>query len=1065
MTPVRHVRLLRQRPQPVICEIALQPTASPTPASTAEPLYLVLVRQGRPHAEWHESSPTTQPLPRAEAERLFEHWLAAKLNQGFQPEAPTTPSLATPARAPVDRAHKWLRLLDADGWRLLAPARRSRLVWRIGELRLAGGVPRLVELLETGDAMLDYCIAWAIGRCGDAGALEAMHALSKRGRSDAVKRVARWAWLSLAPAPAREDHAAAVVADWPPALRSTWAQRDTPHFTESLHTALADPATWQRLSRADWLEQLDQVAQAPSHAAQVRPVLLAQARELPLEAGNFRALRHLFKAAEYRGDGELFGLLAFRFEVQRALFHRSPYSDYHYIGARRVKVDQELQQPQSRLAFSNLTRDYLRRRVWRHLRRLGAVDDPQFIALATGYLLACDDAAASESHTRRVFIDGLWQLRHYGPYAKWHAYHRLLHAAHPEVETTRDGRPWYAVVTHAPAGTSLPEPAQPLWPLDAPPPRGDAFPALWDTHPDALLSLLQHARCAGVHAFATRALADNPAYCDTLPAATWAALLQSRYVHTAHFAFKAVSRLLGQALTSSQRVPWMVVLCRSMLPQAHEALLQALSRDPTGYASEPALLVALLTAPAEPVRQQARLLCPLAAHSPRVTDVAVAELLAWLAAADTDIADLGAIAAHIEWALTQAWRHAAEQVPLAAVLALLDHPVPEVQVVAVRWLGSRRDGAGSVPPAVLVRLLQSDDSRLRAVGVELLGMQSDDVLVPQIDLFVGLMTAEPAAVRASASALVARLAAARHAFGESLTAALVDSLFHSEPSEGVHDDVRSLLTGPLQAHAQRLDRHTVWRLLQARSRGAQQLGAALLPHHPIDTFSVREWAIAGRHADASVRQWARTAFERYPHRVRAELATALLVLDTRWDDMREFAAGFFAERCERDDWQPDTLIALCDHTHPVAQRLGRDLVTRHLPLGEAVDSLLRLAQHPSANMQLFVSQWLEQAAAGQPEIIARLEPYFLAVLSQVNRGRVVKDRVFAFLRAQAQAHADVAAVVAPLFARQVLTVAIADKAQYIAGLREIAARHPQLPSPLGIVPVETRAANVKETLA
>lgn len=1065
MTPVRHVRLLRQRPQPVICEIALQPAATPTPSSTAEPRYLVLVRQGRSHAEWHESSPTTQPVSRAEAERLFEHWLAAKLNQGFQLEEPTAPALSTPARPPVERAHKWLRLLEADGWRLLMPARRSRLVWRIGELRLAGGVPRLVELLETGDAMLDYCIAWAIGRCGDAGAVEAMQELSKRGRTEAVKRVARWAWLSLAPAPVREEHAATIVADWPPALRSTWEQRGTPNFTESLHTVLADPATWQRLSRADWLEQLDQVAQAASHAAQARPVLLAQARELPVQAGTFRALRHLFKAAEYRGDGELFGLLAFRFEVQRALFHRSPYSDYHYIGARRVKVDQELRQPQPRLAFSNRTRDYLRRRVWRQLRRLGAVDDPQFIALATGYLLACDDAAATASHTRRVFVDGPWELRHYGPYAKWHAYHRLVHSGHPEVKTTRDGRPWYAVVAHEPAGVPMPGPAQPLWPLDTPPPRGDAFPHLWDAHPEALLTLLQHAQCAGVHAFAARALADNPAYCDTLSAATWATLLQSRYIHTAHFAFKAVSRLLAQALTTSQRVPWMVVLCRSSLPQAHEALLQALSRDPAGYASEPALLVALLTANAEPVRQQARLLCPLAAHSTRVTDLATGELLAWLAAADTEIPDLPAITANIEWAVTQGWPSAAEQVPLAAVLALLDHPVPEVQVVAVRWLASRRDGASNLPPGVLVRLLQSDDSRLRAAGVELLGMLSDEVLVPQLDLFVGLMTAEQPAVRSAATALVARLAAARHAFGEAITAALVDGLFRSEPADGVHDDVHALLTGPLQPHAQRLDRHTVWRLLQARSRGAQRLGGALLPRHPIDAFSVREWAIAGRHADASVRQWARTAFERYPHRVRADLAAALLILDTRWDDTREFAAAFFAEHCERNDWQPDTLIALCDHAHPAVQRLGRDLVTRHLPLAEAVDSLLRLSQHPSANMQLFVSQWLEQAAAGKPEIIARLEPYFLGVLSQVNRGRVVKDRVFAFLRAQAQAHADVAAVVAPLFARQVLTVAIADKAQYIAGLREIAARHPQLPSPLGIVPVETRAANVKETLA
>ena len=140
------------------------------------------------------------------------------------------------------------------------------------------------------------------------------------------------------------------------------------------------------------------------------------------------------------------------------------------------------------------------------------------------------------------------------------------------------------------------------------------------------------------------------------------------------------------------------------------------------------------------------------------------------------------------------------------------------------------------------------------------------------------------------------------------------------------------------------------------------------------------------------------------------------------------------------------LVSLCDHPEPAAQRFGRAMITKHFDVADVTDTMAKLSQHPSANMQLFVSNWLESASAGDINKLQRLEPYFLSVLSQVNRGRVAKDRVQAFLREQAAQSEEIAAFVARLFARQVVTVAIADKAQYIEGLRMIQQRYPNLPA-------------------
>ena len=109
--------------------------------------------------------------------------------------------------------------------------------------------------------------------------------------------------------------------------------------------------------------------------------------------------------------------------------------------------------------------------------------------------------------------------------------------------------------------------------------------------------------------------------------------------------------------------------------------------------------------------------------------------------------------------------------------------------------------------------------------------------------------------------------------------------------------------------------------------------------------------------------------------------------------------------------------------------------------------LTRLSQHPSTSVQLFVTQWLlslpEESATDRAARLQELQPYFLAVLSQVHRARASKTRVLSFLRTQLQSP-ETAAVVASIFARQVVSASLADQPDYVAGLRDIAARHPEL---------------------
>jgi hypothetical protein len=461
-------------------ELPLSPGA-PGPSG-----HVVHVGRGPDGLTWTDSAYTLSPLSLERAQAAFDDALAGQIAQGYRlvderADAQTAVDAPLPsAPPPADAA--LLAALQPDRWRLLPAARQSRLVWRIGERRLAAAAPRLVGLLESGDSLLDYCLAWALGRCGDGGAWEAMRQLAERARERAdgprVARIARWAALALWPREARAAEAARIADDWPAALRHAWAEAlalpvagGAALLCAPLFDTLAGEG-WQDLSphvsREDWIGQLFELSLLDGPADDGAAPTLARAAlhliapRLPLAAGLFRAWRRLYKGAEFAADYQLLGLLHQRLETEPAAW--SSDSRRVQVGGKWIESAKELRRDDSRLAYSRRTRDYLRRRTWRSLRRLaraGEADMAPWLALAMGLLLAADDAA--------------------GPGGNWLALMHLLHGRDPAWRACRGGLSWRR--TAAGGGDTAANMRTELW------------PERWDRHPRALLRLLREARC------------------------------------------------------------------------------------------------------------------------------------------------------------------------------------------------------------------------------------------------------------------------------------------------------------------------------------------------------------------------------------------------------------------------------------------------------------------------------------------------------------------------------------------------------------------------------------------
>ncbi len=120
------------------------------------------------------------------------------------------------------------------------------------------------------------------------------------------------------------------------------------------------------------------------------------------------------------------------------------------------------------------------------------------------------------------------------------------------------------------------------------------------------------------------------------------------------------------------------------------------------------------------------------------------------------------------------------------------------------------------------------------------------------------------------------------------------------------------------------------------------------------------------------------------------------------------------------------------------------MIMQHFQAEHGQEFLLKLSQHPSQDLQLFVSNFVDKHGSNSPEVFEQLIPYFTSVLHLINRGKVLKERVFAFLERESLNSTEIATKTMDLLNTVSLTIAIGDKAKCIELMGKIVEQHPQI---------------------
>lgn len=1036
MKLVRQVTLeCQQGTSDNVCEVEL--------CASGAGKFLVNFRSGGRGQVLQDETKTPVSVSEAEAVQLFDQLVAAREQQGYRRSGPSGGAAApqhstTAVESDSERltAHEQavLQRLAAGHsanhrWSL------SRAAWRCGELQLFQAESLLIGLLGSGNAMLDYCLVWALAQCGSSACVDSLRRVESSHAESAVRRIAAAALLEILEGGDYEAAVGNCIAQLPASLQTPAARGPAAEFAAELDRVLAQS---ERPPGRE-LELLYLIDN--DH---VRPALLDLLRKADVEAGQFEHLRRVFKIAEMRRDGEVFGIIVRLFEKSRPRF-RTP--------GRCQELESRLSAPEefSDEAFSHQTRNYLRRRAWRTLQRvadLGQADD--YVNLAAGILLEFSDEDAEPirqalRHDRDDQTGRVEDRRvHFDRFSKYYAFHQILYANSRRYRCDSSALVFRCVPPFEPGS-------------DIPPEREEAYPELWDQHSNAVLGLLLRSRCEPVHLFAVKVLSAAREFCRSISVDALARLLRSPCRTTVRFAAdqaisrdnpKAPDRTLVQALAD----------CAD--PEARAQAFEWIDAAPAGLLDDASFAVELITCSQAETRRFARDRLHRISLPESVSQVIIGRLLAILLHLDTDPdTDPGAVAGDVAETLLLVFGAELQDVSEQVIRDVLAHPLPEVQRLAGELILGHRTLSRFPPHDMLESLLESDHESVRGVGVRIIGQLPDAILQDNIELLTGLIRHHLPDIRSAIRPTVVRLSTADPGFAAQLAQRLIDVLLIPGAADGVPTQTARVLREDLHNHLADVSAETMSKLLRSQSAPAQDIGGLLLTTSVrSQDLSVQDIVQLADHETFSVREAAWNMCSDQVSSIKTVAEAVAIMADSRWPDTRQFALKYLREHLSDDDGcPPEVLIRICDSARPEVQQLGRSLITQLQEQEPGAEYLVRLSEHPSEKMQLFAFRLLEQQAVGDWARLQQFAPYIISVLFRGDRSRVAKSRTLQLLRQEAVRDERAARVAAEILGRVSATAAMSVRAAAVEIMLEIHRVWPAVDVPLLVRPPEVRS--------
>ena len=360
------------------------------------------------------------------------------------------------------------------------------------------------------------------------------------------------------------------------------------------------------------------------------------------------------------------------------------------------------------------------------------------------------------------------------------------------------------------------------------------------------------------------------------------------------------------------------------------------------------------------------------------------------------------IAANLGDAIFRSFGKELRTLNLDVVNDLLSHKLVEAQILGGNILVNHETRAENLPNALVDSLINSPFEQIRGIGIKLFGQLPDENLLKRESTILSFLTHELADVHNAIRAMALRLAANHNQFKENLVNAIFIELLQTEKAEGVHLRLLETLR-EMPNWTSFADFEAAKLLVKADSPQANEIGGLVFQDRASewrDEFTIEEIIEFTNHEILAIRQSSWQIAEQITDKLRGKVSLLIRALDAKWLDSREFWREFFRTKLTADELTPEILVAISDSVKDETQKFGRDLLLHYFRQENGAEYLMKLSEHPSVAMQFFATNYLENYAVDAPEKLEKLAPYFVRVLSLVNRARASKTEFCSFWSAK-----------------------------------------------------------------
>ena len=908
----------------------------------------------------------------------------------------------------------------------------GRNIWRAGELKIKEALPLLLNLLDYDDKLIKYSVIWSIGLCGDSSVLNKLTAIIKDDKSpEMIVRIAEEAFLKLADEKSKTDFINEKVKSLPNHLKDLILAKKFNDFNYAYNLYISKP------------ENIKKTLEILYYIDEVRETVINNLKALPLRSHYFKAIRHIFKMAEYRSDAEVFGIIAKRFETEKSSINNFNnyswnsswgYMSTDYGDLRSSEIIEELKKDNSRFAYTQKTKEYMLKRVVRTLRKSGEDNNPDFVKMAVGTLLSYDDSdAVVAKETSKYYYNydtrrGYTKKSIWDKYAPFQALNYLLYKNSQRYGKEENSRAWKCINNYKPGD---PEPDS----------REEAFPELWNTNPGGLIHLLAESNCEPVHLFAIKALKELKDVWAKIDVETLILLLEKPYQATADFAFELIKEKYDP-----QNPDLLIVktLINSVSIVARDQGLVWIGENKDFYFKDIDFIFSLMISEFDNVRDFIKNSALKLSDSQN--EIIIVKLISYLM---TNVKDYKK-AQDMSENLKINYAIYLKNIGLEIIKDLLNAPLEPLQEFGAFLFSNHNTKVEDMPYELLQTMIDSGFESVRGLGVKFIGDLPDSTAILRIPLIISLATHKLADIRMETRTLIEKIINQINV-GEKLTEELINNLLDKELWENLHADIVYLLSNQLKQFTDNLGLEYTVLLIKSPSKDAQELGGKIfaLDRNVENAMSLNLIDIVrmANHEILSVREASWKILNFHAQEIIADkhtLGKVMRFFDAKREDSRNYARDVFSKNFSDKDWTTELLIGLCDSLYADVRNFGRMMIEKMFKSEDGLEYLTKLSEHPSTDMQLFATNYIGDYAGSDKEKIKELIPYFKRVLANVNRSRTAKNKILEYLKNQAKNDLEIAKLVNEIIYWYSGTNSVNDKARAIEMLIDIKMSFPEI---------------------